>query len=305
MILIITHKSDFTADYVINKLNQRGINYKRFNCEDILSNKVTLNYNSKFSYSILGETDFQSVWFRRTKLPEIQELSFNDKLYILNEIDTVIKNLFAVIESNWLSEPFYVYKAENKLLQLKTAQKIGFKIPPTLITTIKENLRDFFYQNKESIIIKPLSQTRVGIEKSQSFLFTNIITKGQIDNLDEYDLTPCIYQKNIEKEYELRVTVVKDKVFAAAVDSQDFEETKLDWRRERLAFRKVDLPSEIERLCINIVKELNLKFGAIDLIKTKNNEYYFLEVNPNGQWVWIETQTGLEISESIIAELIS
>ena len=72
MILIITHKTDFTADFVINKLNQRGIAYKRLNCEDIFKEDYSIKLNSDFTYSILGETSFKSVWFRRTKLPEIE-----------------------------------------------------------------------------------------------------------------------------------------------------------------------------------------------------------------------------------------
>ena len=53
-------------------------------------------------------------------------------------------------------------------------------------------------------------------------------------------------------------------------------------------------------MCIRLLKELNLQFGAIDMIKTPDGSYIFLEINPNGQWAWIETQTGLQISDAII-----
>ncbi|MNE53265.1 Ribosomal protein S6--L-glutamate ligase [compost metagenome] len=116
-------------------------------------------------------------------------------------------------------------------------------------------------------------------------------------------MTPCIYQELIEKEFEVRVTVVGEKVFSASIDSQSDNDTKIDWRKKKLVFTKVELPFEIEYLCIEIVKKLNLLFGAIDLIKDKNGNYIFLEINPNGQWAWIETQTGIEISDAIINEL--
>jgi glutathione synthase/RimK-type ligase-like ATP-grasp enzyme len=208
--------------------------------------------------------------------------------------------MFSSISANWLSQPTSVYNAENKILQLKFAQKVGFKIPNTIITNSKKELQTFYKDNNESIIIKPISQNRIEYKEGLSFIFTNIISEKQMEEIEEYDLTPCIFQENIIKDFEVRATVVGDKVFAAAVYSQEVEETKIDWRRKKLKFIKTTLPPEIEESCIKLVKNFNLEFGAIDLVKNKNGEYIFLEINPNGQWAWIESQTGLEISEAII-----
>ncbi|MCK6611821.1 MAG: hypothetical protein L6Q78_12375 [Bacteroidia bacterium] len=304
MILIITHKTDFTADFVINKLNQRGIAYKRLNCEDIFKDEYKIKLNSNFTYSILGEEKYKSVWFRRTKLPEIKGLKREEKLYILYETESLFENIFSTLTANWLSSPSAVYEAENKLLQLKTAIKIGFNIPQTLITNSKQELKQFYSDCNHDIILKPISQTRIQYNEGSAFIFTNPIPEDYITNIESYDLTPCIYQKNIPKEYELRVTVVGDLVFSAAVYSQADEETKNDWRKKKLKFEPVEIPNEIQQKCITLLKELDLKFGAIDLIKTPNEEYVFLEINPNGQWAWIETQTGQKISDAIINQLI-
>ena len=91
-----------------------------------------------------------------------------------------------------------------------------------------------------------------------------------------------------------------DNAFSASVDSQSDETTELDWRRKRLQFKTAGLPTQIQNLCLKLVKCLGLHFGAIDLIKTPDGKYVFLEINPNGQWVWIENQTGLKISDSVI-----
>jgi len=300
MILIITHKGDFTADYVINKLNKRHIKYKRFNCEDLFQNPFAIKFNGKMEYTILNEYDYKSVWFRRTKLPEFSGLKNSELFYVINETECFFKNLFYSLSSKWLSKPHAVYAAENKLLQLKTAQQIGFNIPKTLITNSKDELLNFYLENKEDIIIKPLYQTKIQSGESDEFIFTNPIPKNIIDEIDHFDLTPCIFQQNIAKEYEIRATLVGEQVFSSAVYSQEDYETKADWRKKKLKFVKTTLPEEIERLCIQILKQLNLEFGAIDLIKTPQGEYVFLEINPNGQWVWIENQTGQKISESII-----
>lgn len=304
MILIITHKTDFTADFVINKLNQRGIAYKRLNCEDIFKNDYTIKLNSDFTYSILGEQKYKSVWFRRTKLPEIKGLKREEQLYILNETESLFENIFSSLNANWLSSPSAVYEAENKILQLKTAIKIGFNIPQTLVTNSKRELKQFYSDCNRDIILKPISQTRIQYNEGSAFIFTNPVPENFIANIESYDLTPCIYQKNISKEYELRVTVVGDLVFAAAVYSQADEETKNDWRKKKLKFQPVEIPKDIQQKCITLLQELDLKFGAIDLIKMPNGEYVFLEINPNGQWAWIETQTGQKISDAIINHLI-
>ena len=300
MILIITHKSDFTADFVVNKLNDRKIKYRRFNCEDILKSELSISFSPRFHYKLFGINSFKSVWFRRTKLPDIEGLSNDEKNYILNETQSLIGNLFNVLPAKWLSSPSSVYVAENKLLQLKIAQQIGFKIPETLITTSKNLLKEFYENHNGNIVLKPISQTRVSYNDNAAFIFTSRVTQAHIEKLEALDLTPCIFQENISKDYEIRVTVIGENIFAAAVDSQSHDETKDDWRRKPLDFRLIELPPNISNMCIRLLKDLNLEFGAIDLIKTPKNEYYFLEINPNGQWVWIENQTGHKISDAII-----
>ncbi|MFT3845303.1 MAG: hypothetical protein QM725_09635 [Lacibacter sp.] len=300
MILIVTHKTDFTADFVINKLNQRNIAYKRLNCEDILSEPFTVKFDQTHQYSILEENNFTSVWFRRTKLPELTDVTEEDGLYILNEIDSFLKNIFSTLPTKWLSKPSSVYQAENKLLQLKIAQEIGFLIPKTIVTNSKSELKKFYEENNKDIIVKPLSQTRIQQKENLSFIFTNKVPDKLINEIDDYVLTPCIFQENVLKSYEIRVTIVGNKLFAASVNSQSDEETKIDWRRKKLKFNEIKLPSDLESLCFRLLNKLNLEFGAIDLIKTAEGQYIFLEINPNGQWAWIEMQTGQNISNAII-----
>src|SRR5207249_3343457 len=113
------------------------------------------------------------------------------------------------------------------------------------------------------------------------------------ENLEKYSLTPSIFQEYIEKEYELRITVVGEKVFAAKVDSQKQDETKIDWRKHKTLFQQYSLPKEISDKCVELTQKLNLSFGAIDIIRNKEGQYTFLEINPNGQWAWLDIEVGL------------
>jgi glutathione synthase/RimK-type ligase-like ATP-grasp enzyme len=298
MILIITHKEDYTTDFVIDKLNQKGITYFRFNCEDYLT--YAINVDSAGLFSINGHRSFSSVWYRRTKLPVINCENPSEKLYLLGEVDTFMQDLFGMIDTKWLSSPNAVARAENKMLQLKIAGQSGMKIPATIVTTDKKSLYAFMIDNGRTII-KPLGRGRIDYpDNTSKLVFTNIISHEMIDRIESFILTPAIFQKYIEKECEIRVTVVGKEVFAASVDSQQHEDTQVDWRRRKLKFESYNLPNKLKSQCIDMLEKLSLSFGAFDFIKDRNGEYYFLEVNPNGQWVWIEKDTGLPIADSII-----
>ena len=199
-----------------------------------------------------------------------------------------------------MSKPHDINLAENKLYQLKKASQLGFTIPDSIITSRKEDLLTFAQKHNYQIIIKPISQGRIIEDNSFENIFTNVVRKEHFESIEKYDLTPCIFQECIEKKYEIRVTIVNGILFSAKVESQLNDKTKIDWRKEKLEFKKYELPKNISDKCLSLLEELNLNFGAIDLIKTMRDEYVFLEINPNGQWAWIEFDTGLPISDEII-----
>ncbi|MFH1551449.1 MAG: hypothetical protein ABIC36_01045 [bacterium] len=112
----------------------------------------------------------------------------------------------------------------------------------------------------------------------------------------------------MDKSYEVRVTVVGQTIFAVRINSQAHEATKIDWRNpayiDKLGYRSMDLPKIIQYQCQRIVQELGLNFGAIDLVVDSKGDYIFLEINPNGQWQWLEYFTGINISGAIADMLI-
>ncbi len=115
-----------------------------------------------------------------------------------------------------------------------------------------------------------------------------------------------ILQREISKASDLRVTVVGDDVFAVSIDSQTQTETEVDWRKGdglQLGHAITQLPDEIASRCVELVRAMDLRFGAIDLIEDREGRYWFLEINPNGQWAWLETRTGAPIASAIVDEL--
>ncbi|SNR45466.1 RimK-like ATP-grasp domain-containing protein [Maribacter sedimenticola] len=303
MILIVTHREDYTADFLVNILNQRNIEYLRFNTDCIgLKHKISFTTKNDTKIAIDGISHFDSVWFRRVKVPTISFSSFEENDFYNKDYQSFFSNLWNTLSTNkWLSNPNNIYKAENKIFQLSVARKLGFPIPNTIISSDSVEIQQFSKENGKKIIIKPLYRSRFLADGEEKIVFTNSLKTNHVEN-ESFVSFPMIFQNEIEKEYELRVTVVGKEIFAAKVDSQSDSDSKLDWRRKRLKFEPYNLPIDIQELALRLVSELGLGFGAIDLIKTKDG-YVFLEINPNGQWVWIESDTGLKISDAIIQYL--
>ena len=200
MIFIITHKQDYTVDFVVNKLNKRKIKYYRFNCEDIDEKGYSLRLGEKESFKIGSAEDINSVWFRRTKLPEVHIASEAERLFLLNDYNTLLSNIYTLIKAKkWMSRPRDVYEAENKLLQLRIAEEIGFLTPETLVTSKREELGEFAAKYNNRVIIKPITQGRIEEVDNLRTIFTNLLKQEHLDNLSNFSLTPSLFQPLLEK----------------------------------------------------------------------------------------------------------
>jgi glutathione synthase/RimK-type ligase-like ATP-grasp enzyme len=129
-----------------------------------------------------------------------------------------------------------------------------------------------------------------------------------LDHLCEARLSPAIYQELVEKRSDVRVTYVGGRLFVAEIDSQGDDAAKVDWRRTAnpdLPHRRAELPTSICENLRRLMLALCLEYGAIDLIRTLDDQYVFLEINPNGQWQWLDDILQMGITESIVGWLLS
>jgi glutathione synthase/RimK-type ligase-like ATP-grasp enzyme len=130
-------------------------------------------------------------------------------------------------------------------------------------------------------------------EGREQVVFTTPLSAEDLDSLEGLDLCPMTFQERVAKELELRVTVVGRRVFAAAVDSQAAETTREDWRRDGVSlegrWREHALPETLEEKLLALCRRLGLNYGAIDLILTPDGRYVFLEINPVGEYFWLES----------------
>jgi hypothetical protein len=185
-------------------------------------------------------------------------------------------------------------RALLKSLQLEAAQATGFVIPETLFGNDPDTVRKFFSEHRASGVVfklNYLANWHAQTLDERYTLFTTQLAEDQLRDDEAISSCPAIYQRKVEKRYELRVTCMDEVCFAARLDSQDRDGTRTDWRADfsrPLIPRFVELPRRIEQLCIALLKRMGLAFGCIDLIVTPDDEYVFLEVNEMGQFLWVE-----------------
>jgi len=248
-----------------------------------------------------------AVWYRRVRVPTRPE-GMDPGIYdfCLRETRAALLGGIAGIATRWMSPPEQVWRAELKPFQLQIAADLGLKVPRTLITNDPRRVRQAFDEFK-GMIAKPTRGGYVVANGLPHSIYTSEVLAEHLEHLDEARLSPTIYQELIPKRFDIRVTIVGERIFAAAIDSQRDPAARVDWRRTddpNLGHQRIDLPVALEATLRLLMRKLGLTFGAVDLVLTPEGEYVFLEINPNGQWLWLDDKLDLGITQEVVNWLI-
>jgi len=178
--------------------------------------------------------------------------------------------------------------ADNKINQLLVARNCGLSIPVSFITNIDSKARDFI--GSKSSIFKTLKFPIVDFgNKGVGMINTSLIERSMIDPIcANISITANFFQKYVDKLYELRIHVIGTDIIAVKIESQENSEAIVDWRLadfNDLDYEEVDLPDVVRKSILKFMSIMGLNFGILDMIVTKDQEYIFLELNPNGNWV--------------------
>lgn len=299
-------------------------------CEDLEVPFIFLNvdeYMNSQSYSWLFKNDdsvimsnnaptikptaiFNTV-FDYVGRDSINQAAEDYKTFVANEMFGALYGpLLALPSVKWMNTPHSAFLSTLKLYQLRVAMDSGFFIPKTLISSESQCLKDFWTQQNGKVITKAIyrgSLTSKKFQKNKEYklLFTNRVKNTHLDKLETENLVPILFQEEIEKKKELRIIVIGNTVFACTVGDNLND---IDWRTSQNATSNsvvVELDTKISNACIKLVRGLGLVLGVLDVIESMDNRYYFLEVNQQGGWKWMETQLHLPISKTIVQYLLN
>lgn len=319
VILIVTDSFDANANYVISELNSSGIPWARLNFDefplnvsigvdpvDFKKSQFIDEFGEKF---VLEEVGTLWIW-----KPGEHRLGANLDQAQSKFVDdacrrTCLTVLRQLHETSFVVNPLQASRhANDKGVQLRLAKKLGFIVPDTIITNSPQMAREFCNKHDE-IIFKLINKPMIDYPDKAIWISANLLKQEDIDALDSIRECPGIFQKRIPKKFDLRITIVGNDVFPVEIHSQIDDRTSVDFRRTwevnvPLPHIPHELPDNMRKKCLHFARSLGLVYCAIDMVVTPRGEYVFLEVNPSGQWGWIEEAANLPITEAF-AKMLS
>lgn len=296
MILIFSNNQEITTNEVIKWLIALGKPFIRVHEDEFFEIKVI---NRKIFLSSESNNffidDISSVWYRRGGL------NFKCFNYENEAVNTHMQEV-----QFWLED--YVYKtlesrkhinkqsnaSVNKLIVLQKAVALGLNVP-----------NYFLAENTDDVVLNKTITKSFSEDMYLVKIFENVNAIGYTSVIAEKtkkDFYPTFFQEKVEKDFEIRCFYLDGKIWSIAIMSQNDDQTKTDFRKynKTKPNRNVryNLPKEVGNKLDLLMKSVDLNCGSIDLIKS-GKEFYFLEINPVGQFTGVSFKCNYNLEKEI------
>jgi glutathione synthase/RimK-type ligase-like ATP-grasp enzyme len=307
--LFLTNRDDLSVEYLIEKFRQKTDQYLRINSEDLGLLEFDVDPAGSIGCEVEGQfydlTNIRSVLFKRVPSKFNTPLTDEDRPYLNNERKHFLEGLYLTFsQAKWVNPMFATHIAERKIYQLFTASRMGLDTPKSMVTNKYSKAIQFLQQNTLAII-KPVSNGLQVVKDTTYSIYTTDITAEIFDSLELSEVfeTPVYLQEKIRNAADIRVTIVGRHIFAVTITKEGDE---VDWRKPDIIkqYAVIQLPERLEAQLLELNKFFGMVYSAIDLILTPEGKYVFLEINPVGEWVWLEHELGIDISGKLIQELL-
>lgn len=298
-VLIVTEADDLHADAMGATLRKHhGISPIRLDMRDFPHESGSFRLDragtARSLSHVRGLDEVAAVWWRRPNRTVVPAgVSLADDEFRQAECDGFLQGLLWSIPAVWVNDPGADRTATRKIVQLETARRSGFAIPETLITNDPDEARSFVDSRHGAVVYK-----RTGTGRGE-FSETRLITPADLHRLETIRSAPTTFQDYVEAECDLRVVWIDGVEWTVRIDSQSGVgrvdsrlDTSVDFTPERL-------PAAVSKSITTVMGALGLVFGVLDIRVGADGEYYFLEVNPQGQFAYLEIKTGLPILRSL------
>lgn len=245
------------------------------------------------------------VWWRQPEAPTPPGAVTAAAAMIADQWRVFIAALAHADGPTWISRPATIRAAEDKALQLKCASKTGLSIPETLWTNDASEAYTFVQRWQGRAVAKSVTSAWWEDSGGGHFVYATLVTTNDLPRPQRLATAPVCFQQPVWPKRDIRVTVVARSAFGAIRNGASDPDEPLDWRRSTEAqWAPYDLPAHVANACCSLVREFNLNFAGIDLALDAAGEHWFLELNPNGEWGWLQ-RAGLPIAESLADLLLN
>jgi hypothetical protein len=316
-VLVLTYKDDPHAKSVCGALSGLGAESFVVATEG-LARDCRVNFRSDtLLYEIsVGERtavldSSWNIWNRRLMIIDRDKgLPKALEDLVFDECEKTWDGLLSSHEGKVVNRPYNHFHANNKLDQIRFSRMYGEEVfvPDTLVTNDPEALRDFYKRHGGKICFKLQKGAVVKSPEGENLIvYTNLVTDEHMDRADLVSTNPSLFQEYVDKEFEVRIVSTDHGSFGTAIYSQDSDISRVDYRRydmEKVRYKPVDLPEHVGKFCSSMLRHYGLHFGVFDFIYSKDHRWVFLELNPNGQWLWLEEQSGQNLSQEVAKNLL-
>lgn len=319
LVLVVTSQPDTHINAVGEHLARLGVEWIRLNTEDLFTN-TTIDVSPRESSGqisiadsrrVVEIRDVQAVWYRKPETPSIAHLSVaedHERRFFEAESYESLLSLYAVLQDRpWINNPLTTRLAFRRFYQLTVASRLGMRTARSIYSNDEEAILRFADDVDSELALKSLGAMSVSNSISDNTLNQYGVLTRTISREDLYELRsnmgvfPTFVQEYIHKTFDLRVVVIGDRIFACRIHSQDSEVAKHDFRiaTKGLEHELITLPDHLLSMIREFMESLSIEFGCFDFLEVDDGDPYFLECNPNGQWLWIEERTGAPIASAI------
>ncbi len=241
-------------------------------------------------------------WWRRPRPFTLHDgIAPDVAAFTYTECHEAVAGLWAALGLIWVNPPALDEVAHHKPYQLAVATEVGLAIPRTVITNDPAEAASFAAGNEPG---RTIFKTFLATE--EHWRETRILGSDEIALLDRVQLAPVIFQEFVPAVADVRVTVIGDRMFATAITTAPGSYV-YDYRMDLAGatFTPTELSAETESKLLALMRRLGIVYGAIDLRRTPDDGDVFLEVNPAGEWRFVEDRSGQPITEAMADLLVA
>ena len=242
------------------------------------------------------------IWYRRLLLPPNAGIFDSEEApFVRHESRHFLEGLFLSLNIPWVNPMAAVHLAERKLYQLRLAQDVGLTIPETMVSNSFESLTTFLDRHRD-VICKPVYSGLQMTDRQTYSVYTHLFDKEILNDDPATQSCPTLVQRQIIKEADVRVTFFGNDYFAVAITGADGS-NPLDWRKPGLnvKYENITVGPQIIKGCLQMMESMGLVYGAFDFVRDMTGQLFFLEVNPAGEWAWLDLELNLNMRDRLIS----
>jgi len=311
-VLILSAAGDWSAEQVAAQLAERGVPHAWIDSGDFpqrldltaeLGPAAWLGTLASPAH-VVDLAEVTAVFYRRPNDFDLPAgMSGPERQFARAQARVGLGGILAGLPARWINHPSALAEAEYKPRQLVTARQLGMTVPATLITNTAAAVKAFADRHRD-LIVKPLAEPIVQEADTYTAVWTRRLGPQDLVDLTGVASTAHLFQQWVPKQFEVRLTVVGDRLFPVAIHAAS-DAARVDWRSDydALSYELIDCPPAVADQTAGFCQAYGLTFAAFDFVVTDEGRWVFLECNPAGQWGWLAEELDLPIAAAIADEL--